>query len=191
MLGSIAPPLSGGRLDAPRLAVRGYGDIEVKAVAKEGRAEPEWATVTRAATNEGRDSLLSLFPCNWQDFTARRVAARWLHKDKPAERFLRALLFHPRFGHSLRKTAARTRNAGYADLSHADLLKAGPAARAIRISVLEGAGLRCRSAVASGSRSSMPGPCRKQAGRGRCGPFTATSGWVIRSISVASERGPR
>ena len=119
-------------------------------------------------------------------FAARRVAPRWLHKDKPAERFPRAFLIHPRFGHSLRKTAARARNAGYEDL-----LEAGPAARAIRISVLEGAALRCRPAVTSRSRGSMPGPCGNQAGRGRCGPFTATCGWVRRSISVASERGPR
>ena len=72
---------------------------------------------------EDWDVLVSFLPPDWRELARKTGALKDLRNDKSVESLLHTLLLHLEYGHSLRETAIRDREAKLFDLSSAALLK--------------------------------------------------------------------
>ena len=68
-------------------------------------------------------TLLSLFPSNWQELAVETGASRRLRGVRSVEALLRTLLLHLARGYSLHETVVRAKAAGVAELSAVALFK--------------------------------------------------------------------
>lgn len=73
--------------------------------------------------DEDWDLLLDLFPLGWEQAAILSGALERLRGFGSADQLLRTLLMHVGLGYSLRETAVRARQSGWADVSDVALLK--------------------------------------------------------------------
>lgn len=76
-----------------------------------------------ATMDEDWGLLVSLFPPDWRTLAVETNAVKGLRRDKDEELLLRTLLLHVGCGYSLRETAVRASQAGWAELSDVAVLK--------------------------------------------------------------------